>query len=98
MFRILSGFFSTIGLILFIIWSVLPADPSERFERGCKPIQWVGGAGVAVMEIVHKPWAKSVQNAVDKTDYTCRYTLWSLFYKKEYQQWKALQDYRQEEK
>ena len=88
MFKILSGLFWSVGMIIFAVWILIPTDQNERLERACKPIQVVGGIGVSITEVVHNSWADDVQNAVDHVDYTCRYTLWNQFFKKDYEQWK----------
>ncbi|HEY9017728.1 MAG: hypothetical protein IBX55_15675 [Methyloprofundus sp.] len=91
MFKILSGFFWTVGMMIFAFWIMVPTTHDERLERACKPTQWAGGFGVSLLEVFQQEWADGFQGAVDKTDYTCRHALWNMFYKKDYERWQLEQ-------
>lgn len=91
MFKLLSGLFWSVGMLIFVFWLMIPTESNDRLERACKPTQWVGGIGVSVLEVFQDNWARGFQNSVDKADYTCRHVLWNAFYKKERQKWELQQ-------
>ncbi len=97
MFRILSGLFWSVGMLIFVFWVLLPTDQNTRLERACKPINVIGSIGVSLTEVIKDDWADSVQNGVDHVDYTCQYTLWNQFFKKDYERWQQSQPTQEEQ-
>lgn len=80
--------FSLLAVLAFAIWVLLASDPQVRLSRACAPVQWVGNVTLSATAFAYPAGESGVKNAVDNTDYACRYTLWRLFYGKQYDKWK----------
>lgn len=63
---------------------MLAPTPSQRIVRTCTPINWGGNLVVSITQLVTPKYQASVQHAFEKLDYGCRFSLWRLFYEKEY--------------
>lgn len=74
------------GLLLlgFIVWIFLSPNPDTRIERACSPVQWSGNVATSLAALTTPAFELSVQGGMDKLDYGCQFTIWRLFYQKEY--------------
>lgn len=71
-------------LVVFIAWVILGDGPEQRIERSCKPTVWLGNVSVSFVQLVSPKFQDKAQEAFDKFDYGCRFSVWRLFYEKEY--------------
>lgn len=70
--------------IVFALWVAIGNGPGERIERSCKPVVWFGNLSVSVMQLIDPKFQNPTQRTFDKFDYGCRFSLWRLFFEKEY--------------
>lgn len=75
---------TTVLLLFFAAWIAIADGPEERMARSCKPVVWTGNLTVSLTLLMFPKYQDSVQTAFDKFDYGCRYSLWRLFYEREY--------------
>ncbi len=74
-------------ILAFIVWIFLAPQPDVRMQRACSPVQW-GGNVVTSLAALSTPAAELyVQTGMDKMTYGCEYSLWRLFYQKQYNQY-----------
>ena len=71
-------------LVLFAIWVTLGNGPEQRIERSCKPVVWMGNVSVSIVQLISYKYQDKAQAAFDGFDYGCRFSVWRLFYEKEY--------------
>lgn len=71
-------------LVLFIAWVILGDGPEQRIERSCKPAVWLGNLSVSIVQLIDPKYQDKTQAAFDSFDYGCRFSVWRLFYEKEY--------------
>lgn len=74
----------TILMVMYIGWIFLASDSQVRIERVCHPVVWGGNVAVSVTSLTFNDSQDSVQEAFNNLDYGCRFTVWRLFYEKEY--------------
>lgn len=75
------------GLIFlgFVAWIFFfTSNPSERIQRTCAPITWAGNVTVSLSALVVPSYQQGTQRWFDKFGYGCEYTIWRLFYQKQY--------------
>ncbi len=80
-----------LSLLAFIVWIVMATSPLNRMEHACSPVGWVGNVSVSLVALAVPCYQDTVQKAFDKGEYGCQYTLWRLFYQKEYNAYIASQ-------
>lgn len=73
-----------LSFLAFILWIILATSPSNRMEHACSPVGWVGNVSVSLVALAAPSYQNDVQKWFDKFEYGCQYTLWRLFYQKEY--------------
>lgn len=71
-------------LILFVLWVAIGNGAEDRIVRSCKPVVWFGNLSVSVVQLIDPDYQDAAQEAFDRMDYGCRYSIWRLLYEKEY--------------
>ena len=75
--------FSMIFFILVMVWAggiLVSSDPNTRIERACVPVSYLDKAVVAVVQLVHEPFAMSTHRLMVRIEYGCQFTVWKTFY------------------
>jgi len=75
--------FSMIFFILVMVWAggiLVTSDPRLRIERACVPVSYLDKAVVAVVQLVHEPFAMSTHRLMMRIEYGCQFTVWKTFY------------------
>ncbi len=70
--------------ILFSLWCMSASDPHDRFDRACKPVEWTGNLFTSMTLLVWDDFAETMNDSWERIDYGCEYTIWRLFFEKEY--------------
>lgn len=73
-----------LAVLLYIIWVFLGGSPDDRMQRTCQPILWAGNVTQSLTALTLPEYGQSVTKAFDNVDYACQYTLWRLFYEKDF--------------
>lgn len=68
----------------FILWIFFTSNPLTRIDRACSPINWAGNVTVSLTALTVPKYQDDMQKWFTKFDYGCQYTIWRLFYQKEY--------------
>ncbi len=56
------------------------SDPRTRIERACLPVTFAESVLVAVVQIVHEPYAMGTHQMMLSIEYGCKFTVWKTFY------------------
>lgn len=73
-----------IPVLIFVLWVFSAPLPSERIERVCQPIHWVGNLAVSTTALSADKHTETSVRWSDKLNYSCQYMVWRLFYQDEY--------------
>ncbi len=73
-----------VSILIFIGWVFLAGPPSERIDRGCRPIGWVGNIFTSVFAIGAPSFSEATHRVFKNTEYTCQYAIWRLIYEREW--------------
>jgi hypothetical protein len=73
-----------LAILGFIVWAFATSSSNERIERVCKPVAWGGNIATSVAALTTAKYQENVNNLFGKVNYGCQYTVWRLFYQKEY--------------
>lgn len=71
-------------VLLYIGWVFLAGQPSERIDRGCRPIGWAGNVLTSVFAIGAPSFSQATYRVFKNTEYTCQYAVWRLLYESEW--------------
>lgn len=71
-------------VLLYIGWVFLAGHPSERIDRGCRPIGWAGNVLTSVAAVAAPSFAQATHRVFKNTEYTCQYAVWRLMYEREW--------------
>lgn len=74
----------TLLIAFFAGWVVIAGSAEKRIERVCEPAHWAGNIAVSITQLISFGSADSVQAFFDKSNYSCRFTVWRLIYEKDY--------------
>lgn len=74
--------------VVFAVWIVLAQGSTARIERACEPVNWIGNIAVSITALsgANTKNQDSVQGVINQFNYGCRYSIWRLFFEKEYLQ------------
>lgn len=75
--------FSLIFFMLVMIWTgsiFLTSSPSARVERACVPVTVADKVVVAIVQLLHEPWAFDAHQGMLNFEYGCQFTVWKTFY------------------
>jgi len=73
-----------LGLVVFLLWTLLAAKPELRIERVCRPIQWSQNVAESIIGLTLPRLVTSVTESFGRVEYGCQYSVWRLFYEKKY--------------
>lgn len=82
--KLLGGILWSFSFVVFAVWVFLSTDGGERMTRACMPISWVGNVTTSLTSIAIPAWEEKSETAFKKATYSCEFTLWRLFYEKDY--------------
>jgi hypothetical protein len=80
-----------LSLLFFILWVFFAGQPSDRIDRGCRPVAWSGNVVTSVAALTAPAYQQTTQRWFDGLTYSCQYTAWRLFYQADYTKWVASQ-------
>ena len=69
------------------VWMALASTPSERIERVCAPVRWVGNLTTSGVALGVPDTQSRAQKTFNTLDYGCQYSVWRLLYEDEYVAW-----------
>jgi hypothetical protein len=75
--------FSMIFFIAVMVWIgsiFVTSDPQTRIERACVPATFADKVLVAVVQVIHEPYAMGAHEMMLAVEYGCRFTVWKTFY------------------
>lgn len=73
-------------LVVWIGWIVLATSEEQRIGRFCQPVLWTGNIFTSITALTVSKYQGKVEEAFEGFDYGCRYSVWRLFYEKEWLQ------------
>lgn len=79
----LSSLFGVLVLI-YIGWIFLAGMPSERIDRGCRPVGWVGNIVTSIFAMGAPTLSKGSYRTFNNIEYGCQYAVWRLIYEKDW--------------
>ena len=59
------------------------SDPRARIDRACLPVTFTDSILVAVVQVVHEPYAMGAHEMMLSVEYGCKFTVWKTFYERE---------------
>jgi hypothetical protein len=77
------------ALLAFIAWVLLAPNPSMRINRVCRPIAWAGSGVVSLTALTAPKYESDAQEGGNRVVYGCEYSIWRLFYQKDYDKYLA---------
>ena len=72
------------AIVAFIAWIFFASSPTVRINRACRPLHWGSSGLVSLTALTAPKYETSVQNGGNRVVYGCEYSLWRLFYQKQY--------------
>lgn len=78
-----------LALLLFLGWVFVSSSGTERIQRFCAPVAWVGNVTVSATALASPDSQKSVGRSMNKVTYGCEYLVWRLFYQSSYNEYMA---------
>lgn len=77
--------FSMIFFIAVMVWVggiFITSDPRTRIDRACLPVTYADSMLVAVVQVIHEPYAMGAHQMMLAVEYGCKFTVWKTFYEK----------------
>ena len=56
------------------------SDPRARIDRTCLPVTFADSFLVAVVQVIHEPYAMGAHEMMLSVEYGCKFTTWKTFY------------------
>lgn len=75
-----------VPVLIFVMWVFGAPLPEERIARVCQPINWVGNIATSTTALSAENHTDTAVRWNDKLTYSCKYTVWRLFYQDAYNQ------------
>jgi len=75
--------FSMIFFIAVMVWIggiFVTSDPRARIDRACLPVTFADSLLVAVVQVIHEPYAMGAHEMMLSVEYGCKFTVWKSFY------------------
>lgn len=75
--------FSMIFFIAVMVWIggiFVTSDPRTRIDRACVPVTFADSLLVAVVQVIHEPYAMGAHEMMMSVEYGCKFTVWKTFY------------------
>ncbi len=76
-------------LLLFLGWTFVSSSGTERIQRFCAPVSWVGNVAVSAAALASPDSQKALGKTMNKVTYGCEYMVWRLFYQSTYNEYMA---------
>lgn len=75
--------FSMIFFIAVMVWIggiFITSNPQTRIDRACLPATFADRVLVAVVQVIHEPYAMGAHEMMLAVEYGCKFTVWKTFY------------------
>jgi hypothetical protein len=82
------------AIVAFIAWVFLAPNPSVRISRVCRPISWASSGIVSLTALTAPKYETDAQDGGNRVVYGCEYSIWRLFYQKDYDAYLSAQRQR----
>lgn len=82
------------AIVAFIAWVFLAPNPSVRISRVCRPISWASSGIVSLTALTAPKYETDAQDGGNRVVYGCEYSIWRLFYQKDYDTYLSAQRLR----
>lgn len=79
------------AIVAFIAWVLLASSATTRIDRVCRPLHWVSSGVVSLTALTVPKYETDVQDGGNRVVYGCEYSIWRLFYQKDYDSYLASQ-------
>ena len=79
------------AVVAFIAWVLLASNPAMRINRACRPLHWASSGIVSLTALTAPKYETDAQDGGNKVVYGCEYSIWRLFYQKDYDTYLAAQ-------
>ncbi|MHB1826600.1 MAG: hypothetical protein ACYCV6_02765 [Steroidobacteraceae bacterium] len=79
------------AIVAFIAWVLLAPNASMRIDRVCRPLHWASSGVVSLTALTAPKYEADAQNGGNRVVYGCEYSIWRLFYQKDYDAYLAAQ-------
>lgn len=79
------------AIVAFIAWVLLAPDATMRINRVCRPVHWVSSGVVSLTALTVPKYETDAQDDGNRVVYGCEYSIWRLFYQKDYDAYLAAQ-------
>ncbi len=79
------------AIVAFIAWVLLAPDASMRINRVCRPLHWASSGVVSLTALTVPKYEVEAQDGGNRVVYGCEYSIWRLFYQKDYDAYLAAQ-------
>lgn len=77
--------FSMIFFIAVMVWVggiFITSEPRTRIDRACLPVTYADNMIIAVVQVIHEPYAMGAHQMMLAVEYGCKFTVWKTFYEK----------------
>jgi hypothetical protein len=71
-----------IAVMVWVGGIFVTSDPRTRIDRSCLPVTFADSILVAVVQMIHEPYAMSTHQMMLSLEYGCKFTVWKTFYEK----------------
>lgn len=82
--KVFSSLLWSFAFIVYVVWIFVTTDGSERIQRACKPIEWTGNVATSLTYLTVPAWEMKTDKIFKKATYGCQFTIWQLFYEKDF--------------
>ena len=79
------------AIVAFIAWVLLAPDASMRINRVCRPLHWASSGVVSLTALTVPKYEADARDGGNRVVYGCEYSIWRLFYQKDYDAYLAAQ-------
>ena len=79
------------AIVAFIAWVLLAPNASMRINRVCRPLHWASSGVVSLTALTAPKYEADAQDGGNRVVYGCEYSIWRLFYQKDYDAYLAAQ-------
>lgn len=69
-----------IAVMVWIGGIFVTSDPRTRIDRACVPVTFADSLLVAVVQVIHEPYAMGAHEMMLSVEYGCKFTVWKTFY------------------
>ena len=69
-----------IAVMVWIGSIFFSSDPRTRIDRACVPVTFGDSLMVAVVQVIHEPYAMAVHEMMLSVEYGCKFAVWKTFY------------------